>query len=189
MAANRDGSTQRKATTGSGFTLLDGIALVIGAAIASVHLRQAAPTEAMSGAGWVMMWLTFSGIALTASGPFLSLIRWISGRPGTPARLGDRLWLLLGTPWVVAALPRIVAGPGREGEDLIGQLSEFALVTGLGVATLVTLAVVWSRWVMVPPDAPGEGGAGSWTHRVGLSLAVAWPLQCGLGMVVMGSQA
>ena len=26
-----------------------------------------------------------------------------------------------------------------------------------------------------------------WTHRVGLTLAVAWPMQCGLAMVVLGS--
>ena len=88
---------------------------------------------------------------------------------------------------MLAALARIVAEHGRDGEVLAGQLYGFALIIGLGVATLTTLAIVWSRWVMVPPGAIGEEEPGDWSHRIGLSLAVAWPLQCGLGMVVMGT--
>ena len=53
---------------------------------------------------------------------------------------------------------------------------------------LVTMAVVWSRWVMVAPRGSlDEEESGGWSHRVGLALGVAWPLQCGLGMIVLGA--
>lgn len=180
-------ATQRPGTARSGFTLLDGIALVMGGAIASVHLRQATPSGSLSGAGWAMIWLTFSGVALTSAGPFLTLIRTISGRPGTPQRLGDRLWTLLGAPWILGAIPRIVSSSDPKGNEFATQLQDFLLATGLGIATLVTVAVIWSRWVMVPSEGIREQESESWTHRLGLVLAVAWPLQCGLGMVVMGT--
>ncbi|QDV37249.1 hypothetical protein [Tautonia plasticadhaerens] len=187
MASDSGTTVGRVGTSGSGFTLLDGIALVAGAAIASVHLRQATPGGGLNPAGWVLIWLTFCGVALTASGPFLTLIRRFSGRPRTPARLGDHLWAMLGAPWVVSALSRIVGESGRRGGGLPDQLYELALVAGLGAASLVTLAVIWSRWVMVPPGADPETEPSGWTHRVGLGLAVAWPMQCGLGMIVLGS--
>lgn len=183
-------STKPSEPTGtgtSGFTLLDGIALVAGAAIASVHLREAAPEEELAGAGWVLMWLTFGGIALTASGPFLALIRHFSGRPGIPVRLGDRLWVLLGIPWVLAALSLILVNPRREEGPLADQLYEFSLTIGLGLASLITLVMIWSRWIMVPPEAKMVEERCGWTHKFGLTLAVAWPIQCGLGMVVLGS--
>ena len=175
-----------------GPSLLDGIALVAGAAIAGVHLKRAA-ASGLDGAGWVLLWITFAGVALTASGPFLAAIRRLSGRPGTPPRLGDRLWTLLGTPWVLAALPRIADAGGRRAPvvgsgSLPSDLYGFALTSGLGVAMIVAMAVVWSRWVMVAPgrvDVEEEGGG--WSHRVGLVLGVAWPLQCGLGMIVLGA--
>jgi hypothetical protein len=190
MNDDSGGSIKRTETVGAGFTLLDGIALVIGAAIASVHLKQAAPPGPLTGTGWVMMWLTFTGVALTASGPFFALIRRISGRPGISPRLGDWLWVLLGTPWVLAAIPRIVTGSRNQGErDLARQLHDIVLATGLGVSTLVTLAILWARWVMVTPSPVPEGReeSDSWTDRIGLTLAVAWPIQCALGMVVMGT--
>lgn len=180
-------TTQMTKPERSGFTLLDGIALVMGGAIASVHLRQATPSGILSGAGWAMIWLTFSGVALTSAGPFLALIRTISGRPGTPQRLGDRLWTLLGAPWILAAIPRIVSSSDQKGKEFASQHYDFLLTTGLGIATLVTVTVIWSRWVIVPSDGIQVRESESWTHRVGLILAVAWPVQCGLGMVVMGT--
>ncbi|WP_152052203.1 hypothetical protein [Tautonia marina] len=190
MNDNSEGLIKRSGTIAAGFTLLDGIALVIGAAIASVHLKQAAPPDPLTGTGWVMMWLTFAGVALTASGPFLAWIRRRSGRPGTSLRLGDWLWVLLGTPWALAAIPRIVTGARNdEQHDLARQLYDVILISGLGAASLVTLVIVWARWVIVPPNPPdvGQGTSGSWTERIGLTLAVAWPLQCAFGMVVLGT--
>ena len=190
-AGNRSAIGARDGGAG-GPSLLDGIALVAGAAIAGVHLKRAA-ASGLDGAGWVLLWITFSGVALTASGPFLAAIRRLSGRPGTPPRLGDRLWTLLGSPWVLAALPRIAADGGRRAPivgsgSLPADLYSFSLTAGLGVAMIVAMAVVWSRWVMVAPGRVDlEEEAGGWSHRIGLALGVAWPLQCGLGMIVLGA--
>ncbi|WP_169981168.1 hypothetical protein [Tautonia rosea] len=98
--------------------------------------------------------------------------------------------MLLGTPWVLAALPQIVAGSRDKGKrDFSVQLYEVTLVAGLGFATLVTLAIVWARWVMVPSESIDEDQekSRSWTHRIGLTLAIAWPLQYALAMVVIGT--
>ena len=38
---------------------------------------------------------------------------------------------------------------------------------------------------MVPPDQAVRVESAPWTNRVGLILSIAWPIQCGLGMVVL----
>ncbi len=38
---------------------------------------------------------------------------------------------------------------------------------------------------MVPPEQATQVEAGAWTNRVGLVLAITWPIQCGLGLVVL----
>src|ERR687894_3124113 len=79
---------------GGGFTLLDGAALVTGAAVASVHIREAIADGHLLGPGWALAWMTFAGIALTASGPFVFLLRRLGRRPMGYPRIGDRLWAL-----------------------------------------------------------------------------------------------
>ncbi len=44
---------------GSGFSVLDGVALVMGSAIASIHTLRVMRGD-LTGAGWVMLWLTFA---------------------------------------------------------------------------------------------------------------------------------
>jgi hypothetical protein len=39
--------------------------------------------------------------------------------------------------------------------------------------------------VMVPPKQAARVEGSPWTNRVGLILAIAWPIQCGLGLVVL----
>ena len=56
---------------------------------------------------------------------------------------------------------------------------------GLAIVCMTALAVVWSTWVMVPPAQAARLEIGPWTNRVGLIVAIAWPLQCGLGMIVL----
>ena len=56
----------------------------------------------------------------------------------------------------------------------------------LGVVSLIALAVVWGTWVVVSPQQAAQTSSGPWTNRVGLALAVAWPIQCGIGLVVIG---
>ncbi len=166
---------------GRDINVLDGIALVMGSAIASVHMLRLI-RSGLTAAGWVMLWITFSCVALTATGPFVFLARRYSRRlPGYP-RVGDWLWALLGVPWVVTAIIESVV-PGEDPRH--NPLFATALSIGLAVACLLALVVVWGTWVMVPPEQAARVEAAPWTNRVGLIIAIAWPIQCGLGMVVM----
>jgi hypothetical protein len=168
---------------GGGFTLLDGAALVTGAAVAAVHLRGAAGFGLARGV-WGLFWITFAGIALTAAGSFLFLARRFGRRPPGYPRLGDRLWGLLGLPWVGASLLRTSAPSGAtRAPDLYAA----GLAVGIAVTSFVALAVLWQTWVLKPPAARAPvAEPGPWTDRVGLALAVAWPLQCGFALVVIG---
>jgi hypothetical protein len=165
---------------GGRVTLLDVGALVIGSAVASLHVLRVM-RGGLSIAGWAMLALTFTLLALTASGPFVYIarryIRRLDGYPG----VGDRLWALLGAPWALAAVVQ-AASPG----DGFGGLVFIVLVGGLAVASVVAVVEVWSMWVMVAPEQAEKVEAGPWTNRIGLALAVAWPLQCGLGLIVLG---
>src|SRR3954462_9067688 len=96
--------------SGADINVLDGVSLVMGSAIASVHILRVIRSE-FTGAGWVMVWITFALVAVTATGPFIFLARRFSRKlPGYP-KIGDRLWALLGLPWLGA--PAIPAGPPR----------------------------------------------------------------------------
>ena len=101
---------------GTRFSVLDGVALVMGSAIASIHTLRVMRSD-LTGAGWVMLWLTFTWVAVTATGPFLFLARRFARRlPGYP-KIGDRLWAMLGLPWLVTAvIQSATAGPGAAAE-------------------------------------------------------------------------
>ncbi len=166
---------------GGGFSLLDGAALVAGAAIASVHVLGIRRAD-LSGPGWIMIALTFCWVAMTAAGPFLYLgrrfIRWLPNYP----KIGDRLWALLGLPWCVTAVLQS-ATPGTEPRH--NPLFSATLIVGLGAVCFTALIVVWCTWVMVPPDQAARVEVAPWTNRLGLILSIAWPIQCGLGMIVL----
>jgi hypothetical protein len=166
-----------------GFSVLDGAALVAGAAVAAVHIKRAIDTDDNLGLGWIMLWGTFFWIALTAAGPFIFLVRrYLRALPNHP-QVGDTLWAMLGLPWLLTALFQTSRG-NREGPN--HELLAFALGVGLVVASLIALAVVWKTWVMVSAREASLAFSAPWTNRVGLVLAIAWPIQCGLGMVVIG---
>jgi hypothetical protein len=164
-----------------GFTVLDGVALVIGAAIASIHVLRVLRDD-LSPVGWAMLWLAFAWVAVTAAGPFLFLVRRFARRLPNYPRIGDQLWATLGVPWLVTALLKSAA-PASETRP--STLMATTLSIGLAIACLVALVVVWSTWVMVSPKQAARIEAGPWTNRVGLILSIAWPIQCGLGMVVL----
>src|SRR5262245_33709978 len=63
-----------EAVPGDGFLVLDGGALGLGAAVASVDLREIIRDD-LSLFGWALLWCTFGWVALTATGPFLLLVR------------------------------------------------------------------------------------------------------------------
>ena len=66
------------------------------------------------------------------------------------------------------------------------SLTSLVLFSGIVGASFAALAVVWKTWVAVDPEQASTNFDGPWTNRVGLVLAIAWPIQCGLGMVVLG---
>ena len=167
--------------TGEGFSVLDGASLVMGSAIASIHTLRVMRSD-LTGAGWIMIWITFTWVAVTATGPFLYLARRFARRLADYPKIGDRLWGLLGIPWLATAVVQSAA-PGSEPRQNL--LFTTTLSVGLGLACLITLGVIWSTWVIVPPEQAARVEASPWTNRVGLILAIAWPIQCGLGMVVL----
>ncbi|MDR3635236.1 MAG: hypothetical protein P4L84_15635 [Isosphaeraceae bacterium] len=166
----------------AGFSLLDGVALVSGAAVASVHIRAVVPAE-LSGFGIVAIWGTFSWIALSAAGPFIFIVRRYVRRAPEYPKVGDWLWALIGTPWLLSAVVRSAVGDARpERNDAVG----WGLFVGIAAVSFVALGVVWNTWVVVPPEQAARTASHPWTNRLGLFLAVAWPVQCGLGLVIIG---
>ncbi|MHB1557708.1 MAG: hypothetical protein ACYC61_09530 [Isosphaeraceae bacterium] len=168
--------------TGGGFSVLDGVALVMGSAIASIHVLRVM-RGGLTGAGWIMLWLTFAWVAVTAAGPFLYLARRFGRRLKDYPGVGDRLWAILGIPWLVTAVIQSATAGGSEPRQ--NPLFATTLVVGIGLACLIALGVVWSTWVVVPPGEAARVEASPWTNRVGLVLAITWPVQCGLGLVVL----
>jgi hypothetical protein len=167
--------------TGDGLNVLDGGALVMGSAIASVHILWAMRGD-LSGAGWLMMGVTFTWVAITAAGPFIFLARRFVRRLSHYPKIGDRLWALLGIPWLASAVLQSAA-PGSDPRP--NPLFAMTLSIGLAIVCLIALAVVWSTWVMVSPAQAARIEAAPWTNRVGLILSIAWPIQCGIAMIVL----
>jgi hypothetical protein len=170
-----------QAGTSGGFSVLDLAALVTGSAIASIHVLRVMRVNLAVG-GWIMIGLVFTGVTLTAAGPFVFLVRRFARREPDYPKIGDRLWALLGIPWLASALLKS-ATPGNE--PRYEPLFATTLSVGLGIVCMTALAVVWSTWVMVPPEQAARLETGAWTNRVGLIVSIAWPLQCGLGMIVL----
>jgi len=165
-----------------GVTMLDGAALVIGAAVASTQVRGVFP-DRLTGAGWSLVWWTFAGIALSAAGPFVFLARRYWRRPPGYPQIGDYLWTILGLPWVLTApLRTAMHVTGAQPDPFVA----LALSLGIGTASLVALVVVWKTWVLAAPASAVALEPPAWTDRVGLTLASSFPLQWGFGLVVLG---
>jgi hypothetical protein len=168
----------------TGPTVLDGTALVVGAAVAAAHVRRVVPEFTTTPSRYLLA-LTFLGIALSAAGPLVYVVRrWL--RPGPePQRLGDRLWALLGLPWIATAWAGGTHPPleiARSSPDLCTVL----LMIGVGLASIVCLASMWAHWIMIPRGRLLDEERAPWTHRLGMILAVAWPLQFGFTLIVSG---
>jgi hypothetical protein len=164
-----------------GFNVLDGAAVVAGAAVASIHIRGII-REGLSGFGWTLVWCTFTWVTLTSSGPFLFLVRRFARRAPDYPRVGDVLWTLFGLPWLLTASLRTMSPSLATRND---GLFATGLSVGLLSVSMIALTVVWSTWVMVPPEQASRVAGGSWTNRIGLILAIAWPVQCGFGLVIL----
>jgi hypothetical protein len=167
---------------GGGFSVLDGGAMVMGSAIASVHLARVMRGH-ITGPGWMLAAVVFGWVSVTAAGPFFFLARKFRGAVVDYPKVGDRLWALLGLPWLSTAVLQSASGLSKPGEN---PMFTTVLSVGLAVACMIALTVVWSTWVAVSPEQAARIEEEPWTNRVGLILAIAWPIQCGLGMIVLG---
>lgn len=161
-----------------GLTVLDAAALVLGAAVASVHARPAFVEQA-NGVGWVAVLPAFLAMAVTSSGPFLGLSRrWAEGTAPAPAD-GIRYWSALGLPWIAAALVR-AAAPWARG------VVQVILVSGLLVASAYVVVELWRTRIRLSdeqvPRTPVESG--HWTGPFGTAMAVAWPLQFACDLMI-----
>jgi hypothetical protein len=166
---------------GTDVNVLDGVALVMGSAIASVHILRII-RSGLSAWGWALVCGVFVWVGMTASGPFVFLARSYSHKqPGYP-HVGDRLWAVLGMPWVITAIIQS-ALPG--GDHSHSSLFSSTLSISLAIACAVAVAVTWGTWVVVSPEQAARVEATPWTSRIGLLLSIAWPVQCGLGMIVL----
>jgi hypothetical protein len=164
----------------SGFQLRDGAALVLGAAIASVHLR--GTVREAAGAGWVLAWIAFAGVALTAAGPFELLVDRMAKRSRV-RYFGETLWCVLGLPWIATTiLSPLSASPSERVPDLYS----LCLTIGVAVVSLLVMCELWKRWIRPPLADDSDEPSAPWTHRVGLALSVCWPLQSGFVLIVLG---
>jgi hypothetical protein len=170
---------------GGGFTVLDGVALVTGAAVASVHVRTAVPRIA-GPIGWFWVWCLFSWLALTSGGPFLFLVRRFFTKPENYPRLGDRLWALAGLPWLVAAMVQTFESNSRVISAQQDTAYVGSLTLGLVLVAMISVPVLIVKYFWGDPKSPKPVEISPWTDRLGLFLAVAWPIQCGVGLVVVG---
>jgi hypothetical protein len=171
--------TREQADPGSGFSVLDGVALVMGAAVASVHIRDVI-RGGLTTFAWALIWGTFAWVAVTAAGPFVFLVRRFARRLPDYPKVGDVLWVILGIPWLLTAVLKSADPAGDPPRN------EFVLSLGLPIAAMIALAIVWKQWVMVPPEQASRAASPPWTNRLGLILSIAWPIQCGVGLLVLG---
>lgn len=163
-----------------GFTVLDGAALIVGAAVAAVHFSGVMPGR-LTGLGWSFVWVAFAGVAVTAAGPALFVARRFVRREADYPRAGDATWAVLGLPWLFTALLRAPKGPSAPP----GELYSTALALGIAATSALALAVVWRRWVSLPKAEADAIAATPWTNRLGLAVAVTWPLQWGFGLLLL----
>lgn len=163
-----------------GITVSDGTALVMGAAVAAVLVPGPFLDQA-SGLGWVLIALTFAGLSLTAAGPFLWLARLVVKVPVGGRQSGLALWAVLGLPWILSALIRTINARRHS------QLADLVVLIGVVTACIHALVVVGRTWLPVPERSPPEHPGAHWTDLVGTILAVAWPLQCALALILLGN--
>jgi hypothetical protein len=166
----------------AGLSVLDGIALVIGGAVASVHVRGPLLDQS-SVLGWGVVMATFSGLAVTSTGPFLIAFRRALSRPPSITGLGERLWAVLGHPWVLAAPFHTLASSGRL------RPFDVLLVLGLSCATIWVLVAIWRSWVRFPSEPVRSEPPPRAFERIGIVLAVGWPFQWGLLLIILGNHS
>jgi hypothetical protein len=173
-----------RAELGGGFTVLDSVALVTGAAVASVHIRPDVP-ELEGPWDWAWAWCLFTWLSTTSAGPFVYLVRRIFTRPSGYPRLGDRLWAVVGLPWFLAALVKTGDPADQLARGPVDPAYAGCLTIGLAVSSMIVVPVLAARFLLGDPKRLKKPEPAPWTHNLGLTLSIAWPIQCAVGLVVM----
>lgn len=171
---------------GGEITMMDGVAMVTGAAVASVHFRDFTDeVAALTLPGWLLLIVAFAWLSVTSAGPFVYLVRRFSHRTEGYPGPWDGVWVAFGIPWLLAGLVRSGAGSAVEEGNAIYSGTLFSglfLASGLALRRLL---LAWPPASTAAPVAPPEPAPiRSWTGRIGRALSIGWPLQLGLGLVV-----
>lgn len=166
-------------TTGthhSRLTTADIMAFTIGAAFALLHLKRALGPD-VSTPGLVVGTLAFLWLTATTAGPFVVLFRRMARVEFEGESVGERLWMVLGAPWILSSLFAW----------LESGFPTLVLAVGIAQACLLALIEVWRRWIAVSTEEAEAVFIGAWTNRFGMILAIAWPVQIALLLVVAAS--
>lgn len=162
-----------------GLTTLDAVALVTGAAMASVHVR-ALFTDQPGPFTLAVLVTLFCWMSLASSGPFVFVIRRFARHlPGYPG-LGDVLWLISGLPWVISGVVR--TGSSTSYLDPAADRAYAATLIGS-----VAVAIGWSLLIVVRHGAAACVADRTWTEWAGLLAAGLWPLQALTAFVILNS--
>ena len=117
-----------------------------------------------------------------------TLLRAVGASGGFLLRnLLAQVLIVIGLALVVAIPLTVAAVRGASSAEFSATVEPSVVATTSIV--LIVLGVLWKTWVLTPPQARARKPARStWTDRVGLALAVSWPLQCGFLLVVLDSK-
>ncbi|WP_165065497.1 hypothetical protein [Paludisphaera rhizosphaerae] len=159
-------------THDSRLTTADFMAFTIGAAFALLHLKRALGPD-VSTPGLIVGSLAFLWLTATTAGPFVVLFRRMAGVESEGPTVGDRLWLVLGAPWILSSLFAW----------LQSGFPAIVLAVGVAEACLLAMIEVWRRWISVSAEEAKVAFSGAWTNRFGMILAIAWPVQIALLLI------
>jgi hypothetical protein len=172
--------------TKPGWNLLDAVAIVTGAAVASVHVRERIdPGGHLTTIGGGLLVASFLFLSLTSTGPILYFVRKFLRHTHRYPRDGDRVWMMLGLPWFVVALWRSSLGPVPS--RLALERTAGMLQVGIGLAAVYSTWMLIKRWRELAPPPNGEPDPPRVTpasSRIGFALGAAWPLQLGLALTL-----
>ncbi len=162
-----------------GLSTLDGVALVTGAAMASIHVR-ALFTDLPGPFTIALIVVLFCWMSLASAGPFVFAVRRFVRHLGNYPGLGDRLWLLAGVPWILAGVVR--TGSTSSNLDPGSDRPYAAALIGS-----VSVAIGWGLLIVLRHGAAACVANRSWTEWAGLLCTGLWPLQALTAFVILNS--
>lgn len=173
-----------KRPSGTRFSLLDAVALVVGYGLASMLVRAYWP-KGGSPSFWAsaMIAVVFFWLGLAMSGPVVLMIRTPVdeatelGTARTARTWAELAWMIIGFYWIgltVLVVPARIDG------------SRFLDSAVLGLFPVLAALVIWwigpkRSWVTARPRPEGP----SWTHRVAVGLILTWPFAW-VGLIALG---